>query len=152
MFFCLMFLISVEEMNRLMSKGMSKIKSHFWEKPAIWKKFSLLNPCKNWRSQNFDFLSSKNLSLGQFLKSSNLRRYHWILKFLVAIEKSEVWEQNFVWLFYDFHYERNCDVLKSKSPYILLKKSIKTNENKTESRMENPTNTFRETCLIIQHT
>ena len=30
-----------------MSKGMSKIKSYFCEKPAIWKKFSLLNPWKN---------------------------------------------------------------------------------------------------------
>ena len=31
---------------------------------------------KNWHSQNFDFLSLKNLSPGQFLRSSNSRRYH----------------------------------------------------------------------------
>ena len=31
---------------------------------------------KNWRSQNFDSLSLKNLSPGQFLRSSNSRRYH----------------------------------------------------------------------------
>ena len=33
----------------------------------------------------------------------------------VATLKSEVWEQNCVWLFYDFHFERNYDVLKSNS-------------------------------------
>ena len=42
---------------------------------------------KNWRSQNFDFVKWKNLSPGQFLGSSNLRRYHWILKLVVATWK-----------------------------------------------------------------
>ena len=54
---------------------------------------------KNWRSQNFDFLSLKNLSPRQFLKSFNSRRYHWISKLLVAAWKSKFWEQNYVWLF-----------------------------------------------------
>ena len=35
---------------------------------------------KNWRYQSFDFLSLKKLSLGQFLESSNPRRYHWFFK------------------------------------------------------------------------
>ena len=35
---------------------------------------------KKWFSQNFDFLSLKNLSLVQFLESFNSHRYHWILK------------------------------------------------------------------------
>ena len=35
---------------------------------------------KNWRLQNLDFLSLKDLSAGQFLGSSNSRRYHWIFK------------------------------------------------------------------------
>ena len=48
-------------------------------------------------------------------------------------------EQNCVWLFYYFNFERNCDVLKSKSPCILLNESINFNKNKTESKMENPT-------------
>ena len=34
--------------------------------------------------KNFDFLSLKNLSLGQFLGSSNSHRYHLILKLLIA--------------------------------------------------------------------
>ena len=39
---------------------------------------------KNWFSQNFDFLSLKNLSLGQFLESSNSCSYHGILKLAVT--------------------------------------------------------------------
>ena len=59
-----------KEINRLLSKGMSNI----YLKVTIEK---------NWRSQNFDFLSLKNLSPGQFLGSPNSQRYHWILKLLV---------------------------------------------------------------------
>ena len=60
-------------------------------------------------------------------------RYHWILKLLVATYKSDVWEQNCVWLFYDFNFERSYDVLKSKSSCILLNKNtnlIKTKRNR----------------------
>ena len=64
----------------------------------------------------------------------------------------EVWEQNCAWLFYYFHFERNYDVLKSKSPCILLNKNINFNKNKTESKMENPTNSFRKTNLVLQLT
>ena len=45
----------------------------------------MLNIClkitieKNQRFQNVDFLNSKNLSPGQFMGSSNSRRYRWIL-------------------------------------------------------------------------
>ena len=83
------------------------------------------------QSQNFDFLGLKNLSPGQFLESSNSRRYHWILKLLV-------------WLFFNFNFERNCEVLNSKSPCILLNKNINFNKNETESKMKNCT-TF---CFI----
>ena len=103
---------------------------------------------KNWRSQNFDFLSLKSSSPGQFVASSNSRRNHWILKLLV--EKSEVWEQNCVWFFYYFNFERNYDVLKSKSPCILLNKNISFNKNETELKMENPAHSFRETNLVLQ--
>ena len=85
------------------------------------------------RSQNFDFMGLKYLSPGQFLVSSNPRKYHGILKLLVATWKSVVWEQNCVWFFYYFNFQRNYDVLKSKSPYILLNKNyqilIKTKGN-----------------------
>ena len=64
--------------------------------------------------------------------------------------KSDVWEQNCVWLFYYFNFERNYDVLKSKSPCILFNKNINLNKNETESKMENPTYSFRETILALQ--
>ena len=47
-----------KEINKLLITGMSNI----YLKATIEK---------NWRSQNFDFLSLKHFSLGQFLGSSN---------------------------------------------------------------------------------
>ena len=63
---------------------------------------------KNFRSENFDFLSLKNLSAGHFLWNPNSRRYHWNL------------------LFCYFNCERNYeyDVLKSKNLWFLLNKNI----------------------------
>ena len=75
--FLMVFFSSINEVNRLVSKGMLKIHLNV----AIEK---------NWRSQNLDFLSLKNLSPGQFLESSNSCKYLWILKLLVATWKSEV--------------------------------------------------------------
>ena len=64
--------------------------------------------------------------------------------------KSDVWEQNCVWLFYYFNFERSYDVLKSKNPCILLNKSIDFNKNETKWKIENPTDSFRETNLMLQ--
>ena len=44
----------------------------------------------------------------------------------------------------------NYDVLKSKSPCILLNKNVNFNKNETELKMENPTHSFRETNLVLQ--
>ena len=52
-----------KEVNRLLSKGMIN----------IYLKITIEN---NSHSQNFSFLGLKKLSPGQFLESSNLRRYH----------------------------------------------------------------------------
>ena len=86
-FFYWMFFNSIKEINRLrkernklLSKGMLNI-------------YLKATTEKNWPSQNFDFLSLNNLSPGQFLRSSNLHRYHWILRLLGATYKSEVWSQ-----------------------------------------------------------
>ena len=43
-----------------------------------------------------------------------------------------------MWLFNYFNLETNYDVLKSKSPCILLNKNINFNKNETESKMEIP--------------
>ena len=36
------------------------------------------------------------------------------------------------------------------SPYILLNKNLIFNKNVTESKMENPTHSFKETNLVLQ--
>ena len=54
-----------------------------------------------------------------------------------------------MWLFYYFYFERNYDVLKSKSLYFLLNKNINFNESKMDSKMENPTYSFREMNLCF---
>ena len=111
-----MFFNSVKEMdrrkeiNRLLSKGMSNI-------------YLNVTTEKKWRSQNFNFLSLKNLSPGQSLGGSR------ILKLLVATYKSEDVEQICVWYFYYFNFERNHGISKSKSPYIFLKKNINFNKD-----------------------
>ena len=55
-----------------------------------------------------------------------------------------------MWLFFNFIFEKNYDVLKSKYPWILLSKNINVNKNKTESKMENPTQQFKrdEPCAL----
>ena len=72
------------------------------------------------------FLNLKNLSPGKFLGSSNSRRCHWNLKLLVSTQKSEVWWQNYVWLFYYFNFE-SFRVLESKSRCILTLIKMKRN-------------------------
>ena len=47
-----------------------------------------------------------------------------------------------------FNFERNDDVLKSKIPCFLLNKNINFDKNETESKIENPTNSFREMNLV----
>ena len=94
-----------KEISRLLSERMSNI-------------YSKVTIEKNWRSQNFDFVSLKNLSPGKFLGSSSSHRYNWVLKLLVGTKKSEVWEQNCACFFYYFDFEENYDVLKWKSPCI----------------------------------
>ena len=132
-----MFFNSVNEINRLLSKEMSNI----YLKVTIEE--------KNWRSQNFDFLSLKNLSSCQFWGAPThadiIEFYTFLLQF-----KNQVWEQNHLWFFYYYLFERNYDALKSKRLCILLNKNINFNQNETESKMENPTHCFRETNLVLQ--
>ena len=54
-----------------------------------------------------------------------------------------------MWLFYFFSFEGNYDVLKLKSPCILLNKNINFVKNEMESKMENPTHNFGEANLAI---
>ena len=53
-------------------------------------------------------------------------------------------------VFHHFNFERSYNVLKSKSPCILLNKDINFNKNGTKSKVENPTHRFREMNLVLQ--
>ena len=72
------------------------------------------------RFQNLALKSLKSSSPGQFLGSSNSCRYKWSFKSLVATKKSETWEQNCVWLFYYFIFERNYvkRIISRETDYI----------------------------------
>ena len=50
-----------------------------------------------------------------------------------------------MWPFYYFSSQRDYDILKSKSPYVLLYKNYTFSKNETEPKMEKPTHVFRET-------
>ena len=52
--------------------------------------------------------------------------------------KPEVLEQNCVWLFYYFKLERNDEVLKWKSPCILLNKKLNFNKTKWNGKWKVP--------------
>ena len=51
---------------------------------------------------------------------------------------------------YCFYFEKNYDILKSKSPCFLFNKNINFNKNEKESKMGNATHSFRETNLLLQ--
>ena len=55
-----------------------------------------------------------------------------------------------MWLFYYFSFESNYEVLKSKSPCILLNKNENFNKNEAESKIGNLTHIFTETNLVLQ--
>ena len=100
---------------------------------------------KKWPTRNFDFKCLNSSSPGKFLESSNSRRCLWIFKLLVATQKSRVLKQNCVCGFsIIFILKGIMTFLKSKSPCYLLNKNIKFNKNETESKMKNPTHSFRE--------
>ena len=52
--------------------------------------------------------------------------------------KTDVWEQNFVRRFYHFNFERNYDVLKSKSQCTLLNKNINLIKTKRNRKWKIP--------------
>ena len=126
-----MFFSSIKGINRLISKGMSNITIE-----------------KNWRSKNFDFLKFKKFVFRSVLGELKLAQIS--LNFKTSCCKSEAWEQNFVWLFHYFNFKRNYDVLKSKGRCILVNKNINFNKNEAESKMENPTHSFRDLNLVLQ--
>ena len=75
------------------------------------------------------------MSWGQFLRSSNSRRYHWIIVETSCYDlKIRDLGANCAWRFYYFNFEGNYDLLKSKNPWILLNKNIKSNKTKRKRK------------------
>ena len=70
------------------------------------------------------FSKFKKLVFRWVFGSFDSSKYYSIFKLLIATLKSEVREQTCAWFFYYFNFERNYDVLKSKSPRFLLNKNI----------------------------
>ena len=104
---------------------------------------------KKWRSQNFDFLSLKILSLGQFLGYPTLADIIEFSIFLFQL-KNQKSESKIVCGFSITYFGKNYGVLKLESPCFLLSKNINFNKNETKSKMENPTNSFREMNYVLQ--
>ena len=80
------------------------------------------------------FLGLKNLSAGQFSGTSNST--HISLNFKTSRCKTS--GSKTVWLFYYFNFERNYDVLKSKSPCTLLNKNINLIKTKRNQNWKIP--------------
>ena len=59
-----------------------------------------------------------------------------------------MWEQNCVWLFNYFNFERSYDVSKSKSPCFLVNKNINFSKSEMESKMQYPTHSASKTSLV----
>ena len=82
------------------------------------------------------FSKVKNFVSRSGFGSSNSRRYHCILKLLVATYKSEVWEQKCVAFSLFSFWQELC--YKVKESIFLLNENIKFNKNEAESKTENP--------------
>ena len=103
---------------------------------------------KKWCTQNFYFLSLKVRLKASFRGASTHADIIEFSNILLQLKNQRSGSKT-VWLFYYFYFERNYDVLKSKSPCFLLNKNINFNKNETESKMENPTHSFREMNLCF---
>ena len=56
-----------------------------------------------------------------------------------------------MWLLYYFNFKRNYEILKSKSPSILLSKNINFDKNEPELKMKNPAHSFGEMLCASAH-
>ena len=91
---------------------------------------------------------SSIIGMNRLISKGMSNLYYWErltfskLLFCFATYKSEVWEQNNVCLFHYFNFEMNFDVLKSKSPRILLNKNMNFNKTKQKRKWKIPYTVF----------
>ena len=118
-----MYFSSIKEINRLLRKGTTNIYIKVTKVTFLKLRFSKFK--KFVSTSVFGELQLTQTSLNFQTSCCNLR---W-----------EVWEQQCVWLFCYFNFERHYDVLKLNSPCFLFF----LNKNKVESKMGNPNPTLR---------
>ena len=99
---------------------------------------------KNWRFQNFDFLSLKNLPTRSIFGELQLTQISY--NFQTSCYKLKIKKLCVAFL---FNFERNYDALKLKSPCILLNKNINVNKNEAGSKMGNPTQSLEKQTLCF---
>ena len=125
-----MFVRSIKEISRLISKGMSNIylNSSYWEKLT-----------------NCDFWSLKYLSPGQFLASSISHRYYWTLIFLLQLKSQ--WSLSKCLCYFCIQFSKELLCFKVREFMLFFNKTVNFNKNETKLKVENPTCSFRgETC------
>ena len=141
-----MFFSSTKEITRFwkekidyLRKQMSNIYylliNYYWKKACSKLRFPKFKKFISWSV-------FRELQLTQI--SLNFKTSCWNLKNRGLGAKLCVWLVFFV-LF--FHFKRNHDILKSM---LLLNKNTNLNKNETESKMENPTRSFRKMIHVFQ--
>ena len=96
--------------------------------------------------KNFRFSSLKKFVSRSVFEGLQLKKISLNFKTFCCNLNIRGLKQSRMWFFYYFIFERNW---KSKSPCFLLIKNININKKETESKIENPTHTFRETKLVL---
>ena len=129
---------SVKEINRLRKKYkglLIKVLSNVYLKSYYWEKMT--------------FSKLRFSKFKRFATSS----VFWELQLMyisLNFKTSEIWEQNNVWIFHYYNFERNYKLLKWKNPCILLNKNINFNKGETEWKMENSIYSFKDKNLVLQ--
>ena len=97
------------------------------------------------RSKNFDFLSLKKFVTRSIFAELKITKISLNFKLKNHRPGSKTVSGFSIILIL-----KGIKVLKLKSPSILLNKNINFNKSKTESKIENPKHSFRETNLALQ--
>ena len=132
----------VKEINRL------KKEIVYWQKECeILKSYE-----KNWLSQNFDFLSLTSLLPGEFLGEFQLTQISSNFQTSCCNLKLGGLGVKLCVAFLLFWFWKELLRFRAKeSKCILLNKNINFNKNENQkSKMQNPTDNFREANLVLQ--
>ena len=102
-------------------------------------------------SQNFNFLGLKHFAPGQFWGAPSHGHIIEFYTFLLQLKNHASWSKTRCVFSIILILRGVIFFLKSKRPSILLTKNVNFNKNERESKMENPTQGFREKGFVLQH-